>query len=1091
MSAHPKPTGLRRRRDTGPENTPLTPGLGSPLATQSDPQDTVGSPVPRTPTVACTPTTSFTSEFTTSSPERQQRSDSTLDLDRSRSNSFSDKLGLNRLFERGKRKGKLKRSQRDKSIRPARADILDKEETSKLRKFWGSLFGDEEGSTFTSSPPTGTFGTALPPVDEGHDLPQIHVDDRALGLQSQATHTIGGSRIIRRKPVMDSSRLAPGSADGEKKQKAIQDARDMHNAVLRSCERTNRAVPPYEFIELIGKGASGRVYKCRDKKSGNLVAVKIINTDDTDYATNTLDKDDTIKDFRKEVDILLQLKDSKAKNINMILDAFALQEQLWIVCEYCTGGSVRTLMRANPASSPGLEEQYIIPIARELALAIKSVHDIGVIHRDIKCTNVYITEDGDIQLGDYGIVGVLDDEGSKRRTIIGTPHYMPREMLGPGGSTNQAAQAYGTEIDIWAFGCSVYEMATGLPPNAYKPPTALDRVLINAPRLEGGQYSQELRDFIAFCLNSDPQERPKADAVLKHPYIAGTQKKHPTKGLVNLIHRYKVWEYGGGWRQSLFMAGGAPPVVGSEENPERENEGFEDWKFSTSDSFNQDFEKRYSHMVTPQDTPSLRLETAGGNGLAPIRTENLTPFERVHQEMSASRGEQSLQRLWNPDAAPYELHTPLDDESRLGDHLPLRPMNEGTSTRESQIIIDLDEIDVGGGDPTFNFDFGDVPTMKARHSRLPHDEEEEEDNFDYGQPDEDRDKRATMEWKFPTAKRATMDWKFPTREPKEPEDPEARMTLPPVGEAGKLPPAFRPTLKHTATAPVGQFRELIHPQPGGPASASPVRDSMHSMIDLDMAFDDPADIPRPSTASSATGSTMTDMTSGNPFDLEEDPEQNEIDRNRFSYHKQWQSEGGQTKRGSSRRSVPMHARGSSLSSTEDDFNHSSGTEEDVFNYEYNQRLSNTLGHQLNGNLGHHDTVDMGTWPNFPPAIGYDEPQLYHDDLNGNTRRPGQIPRTNGQHSSLARSRPTSTNSVIVGGQDEIEFPQITAPNPQALYEHADPRLVVSELERLMDELGESLRVTATALQAHTDVYVDEDTGGESESGMGTADEDSY
>ena len=198
---------------------------------------------------------------------------------------------------------------------------------------------------------------------------------------------------------MDPTRLAPESIDGQKKRAAIQDAKDMQQAVIRNCARANCKVPPFEFIELIGKGGSGRVYKCRDTNNDEFVAVKIVDTDTVDYGQHTLDKDDTIKDFLKEVNTLKSLKDARAKNINMIKEAFDLQEQLWIVCEYCTGGSVRTLMRASPPSRPGLEEEYIIAVARELAIAIKNVHDIGVIHRDIKCTNVYVTENGEIQLG--------------------------------------------------------------------------------------------------------------------------------------------------------------------------------------------------------------------------------------------------------------------------------------------------------------------------------------------------------------------------------------------------------------------------------------------------------------------------------------------------------------------------------------------------------------------------------------------------------------------------------------------------------------------------------------------------------------------
>lgn len=113
------------------------------------------------------------------------------------------------------------------------------------------------------------------------------------------------------------------------------------------------------------------------------MAVKIIDVDDLDYKLDLDQKDEAIEDFRKEVKTLKLLRDSQAKNINYIQEAFDLHSQLWIVSDYCPGGSVHTLMKATPG--PGLEEDYIIPIARELAVALKYVHDAGVIHRDVKC----------------------------------------------------------------------------------------------------------------------------------------------------------------------------------------------------------------------------------------------------------------------------------------------------------------------------------------------------------------------------------------------------------------------------------------------------------------------------------------------------------------------------------------------------------------------------------------------------------------------------------------------------------------------------------------------------------------------------------
>ncbi|KAI6902158.1 kinase-like protein, partial [Hortaea werneckii] len=652
--------------------------------------------------------------------------------------------------------------------RPKLEDVLEKPDTSKLTKFWDFLGIRDTDTTSVSTPKSRSLSISDPVAI----FPDPKSGSFHAGLPSVAESAAN----------MDSSLLAPGPFEGPNKQRQIQDAKDMYQTVARNAERSNSAVPPYDFIELIGKGGYGRVYKCKEKSTGKLMAVKIINIDDADFQEHYLDKDNTINSFRKEVGILQQLKDSKAQNINMIHDAFDIHNQLWIVSDYCTGGSLRTLMRANPPPRRGFEEHFLIPIARELATAIKSVHDIGVIHRDIKCANVYVNEEGDIQLGDFGIVGVVDDGSSKRRTIVGTPHYLPREMHIT--SSHLTDEAYGTEVDIWSYGITMFEAATGLPPYANVPQNQFHTVVNNPPRLEGDDYSDGLKDFIAFCLDSDPRARPSAAEVLTHPYIANSVKKYPTSILVKLIERYAAWEYKGGQRQSLWAPGGAMGPVNDMDNDENEaGDDTNEWNFSTSDNFNEAFGRRYSQMmIGAHDFADGHFDSPAGAGLPPIQTRNLTPLERFRQqneEMSANRGERSLDRLFKPGTTPYELHTPIDDPEPLSD-LPLRSMSGPAPTRES--VIDLDSANtLDASVPTFNFDFGDVPTMKARTSRhIPSEEEEEhEPEFDYG-PNNKDERRATMDWKFPSAdkKRATMEWTFDSAGTAEPESPEANMNLP-------------------------------------------------------------------------------------------------------------------------------------------------------------------------------------------------------------------------------------------------------------------------------------------------------------------------
>ena len=90
-----------------------------------------------------------------------------------------------------------------------------------------------------------------------------------------------------------------------------------------------------------------------------------------------------------------------------------------------------------------LEEKYILPIARELAIGLKAIHDAGIIHRDIKAANVMIHEKGMVQIIDFGVAGVLQTSIDKRSTVIGTPHWMAPELH---KNAPPEGLSYGTEV---------------------------------------------------------------------------------------------------------------------------------------------------------------------------------------------------------------------------------------------------------------------------------------------------------------------------------------------------------------------------------------------------------------------------------------------------------------------------------------------------------------------------------------------------------------------------------------------------------------------------------------------------------------------
>lgn len=988
--------------------------------------------------------------------------------------------------------------------KPKQANLLDKEGTKKLSNFWGlaeasKVDDDQESSEEEESSSPEVRLTFEQFIRHDNTRAQDASENTIRARFHPRLSSVSEHRVVRHDSgvdiIMDASRLDPGSrimADLQEKTRRVKDAKDMYETIVRNAERSNTSVPPYEFLELIGKGAYGRVYKCRDKRNGNLVAIKISNIDDLDWDANYAiqnPRDANIKDFRNEVSVLKQLRDNNVPNVNVIHDAFDLHSQLWIIADYCTGGSVRTLMRpfeknGRPA---GLPEHYIIAIARELAMALKGMHDLHIIHRDIKCANVYITEDGEIQLGDFGIVGNLEDSNAKRKTVIGTPHWMPQEMLLKlDNSTLEVG--YGTEVDIWSFGITIFEMATGAPPNTKVAVDSLGDMLklSGPPRLESEEYSPDLRDLISFCLNLDAKARPTAKDVLEHPAIFNTSEKYPTSGLIRLVERFKMWEHGGGSRTSLWIAGPTDPKIQleGEDAPIVEDvDPLDGWNFSTSE----DFDRRFSQM--PIVTEPLGLEAAeaqAGSRLPPLSTTNLSVAERIKREWvdkSATRGEKSLAPIFDQNVG-YQIATPVEEPSPSPpSDLPLRNFTSNAPTRESMIEIDLDAADHGGtATSTFALHMDAINEDTVKPASRHHDDDEDEE-YQYGQAS-DSSKRDTMAWTFPPAaepapvlrplapqtKRGTMDWSFSTAEPVQADEDDISFGPPPFPASDDLPPGFRPGLKHSTTEPIGHFGGGDYSHSMGSLDPSPLRSSVSSMIDLDMGLvdppirlHDPADIIRPSTASSTAGSTMTDMTSGNPFDLEDDPIQNESDRNRFSYHKQWTSEGGPIKR-HSHKTMQMHSRGTSLSSTETDPEHflsSNGGVDD-------RRPSLPFGADIG-----FSPDDSNPWPDFSSFNGYDTSPEYMSAMN-------DLPHLEDPMPSI---EPLSFNGNPLSATDsfgtelpvpEIEFPVIESLHTDALAEDADPQMLIDQFERSLRDLDGAISGSWRALRQYANIDGDDD-----------------
>jgi protein-serine/threonine kinase len=497
-----------------------------------------------------------------------------------------------------------------------------------------------------------------------------------------------------------------------------------------------------------------------------------------------------------------------------------------------------------------------------------------------------------------------NEVNNKRSTIIGTPQWMPPEMW---ISSDTDPLHYGSEVDIWSFGCIVYEMATGLPPNARVAPQMLHKVLTKAPTLEDDRHSDDVKEFTAFCLQLTPEERPSAEEILQHPFVSNSWRSHPTSSLSQLLEHYAMWEEAGNQRLSLFNAAGAQV----EDIPSRINDDM--WNFSTTEDFARKINHRVSTMIETygQNPDELQLTDNSPRKSVSRAPGRLTQADMFINEQRIKRGQEAMLGLFDHTAAPYQYGGAMSD-------LPLRNMSSDADANRLT-MIDLDDAGMVYEDQN-DFRLEDPQTIRASRFGSAYADEYDDEDFVRRQSlkratmgwqfpgaqdtsekrstmgwkfpgAEEPDKRATLEWTFPgssqeTDKRATLEWKFPggdsgpkraTKDFKFPAAAEQRKTL-----DWEFPIEEEPEFETQRFSPGPTQDDYDFPV----TQSAPLSPNRESMIDLDDAA---YPSQRPSTAGSEAKSFTTDK-SANPFDLESEVEIAKRRTNRTSMHTKSQSE---------------------------------------------------------------------------------------------------------------------------------------------------------------------------------------------------------
>ncbi|CAK7340721.1 unnamed protein product [Dovyalis caffra] len=280
--------------------------------------------------------------------------------------------------------------------------------------------------------------------------------------------------------------------------------------------------PPirYRKGELIGCGAFGHVYMGMNLDSGELLAIKQVS-----IAANGATRERAqahVRELEEEVKLLQNLSHP---NIVRYLGTVREEETINILLEFVPGGSISSLL-GNFGAFP---EPVIRAYTKQLLLGLEYLHSNGIMHRDIKVALKFEFPSPDATYfgASKQVVELATVSGAK--SMKGTPYWMaPEVILQTGHSLKEAFIDRNTvefsSADIWSVGCTVIEMATGKPPwsQQYQEVAAIFYIGSTKSHPEiPGHLTPEAKDFLLKCLHKEPNMRPEAYKLLKHPFVTG------------------------------------------------------------------------------------------------------------------------------------------------------------------------------------------------------------------------------------------------------------------------------------------------------------------------------------------------------------------------------------------------------------------------------------------------------------------------------------------------------------------------------------------------------------------------------------------
>ncbi|KAK7490575.1 hypothetical protein BaRGS_00018178, partial [Batillaria attramentaria] len=262
---------------------------------------------------------------------------------------------------------------------------------------------------------------------------------------------------------------------------------------------------------LVGQGSFGQVFLLENDK-GQQFALKVMSW--------RFAKDAEKHVAENELRVLNRISHD---HVIVYVDTRIRNAELHILTEYCAGGDLHSFLdRISESVNASVPEDLLVAWLWQMCCGLEYMHSHKpvILHRDMKPSNIYLTKEGDVRLGDMGVARILDDPDVMVKTFCGTLPYMSPEVL--------HRRPYNAKTDIWGLGCCVVEMATL--ERAHKTSNLLllrDVVMKERKPLPSDSYSKELDALLGKMLAAEPKDRLTSTQVLDSPLMLQYEREGP------------------------------------------------------------------------------------------------------------------------------------------------------------------------------------------------------------------------------------------------------------------------------------------------------------------------------------------------------------------------------------------------------------------------------------------------------------------------------------------------------------------------------------------------------------------------------------